>query len=80
LNRISTGVHPEQVISIANSILREDFTGDGILPIVGECWPHRFFKRHPVLNMMKQKPIELERKAAYDPMLITDWFKRFKAL
>jgi hypothetical protein len=48
--------------------------------IVSECWPHRFFKRYLVLNMMKQKPIKLERKAAHDLMLITDWFKRFKVL
>jgi Tc5 transposase DNA-binding domain len=80
LDGISTGVRPEQVISTANSILREDFISDGTPSVVSECWPHRFFKRYPVLNMMKQKPIELERKAAHEPILIADWFKRFKAL
>jgi hypothetical protein len=29
---------------------------------------------------MKQKPIELERKIAYDPVLLRDWFSRFYAL
>jgi Tc5 transposase DNA-binding domain len=80
LDRISIGVRPEQLITIANLILREDHTGDGIPPVVSERWSHRFFKRHSILNMMKQKPIELVRKAAHDPVLIADWFSRFKAL
>jgi len=29
---------------------------------------------------MRQKPIKVARKAAHDPVLITDWFKRFNAL
>jgi len=29
---------------------------------------------------MKQKPIELERKIAHDPVLLRDWFSRFYAL
>jgi hypothetical protein len=29
---------------------------------------------------MKQKPIELVRKMAHDPVLIADWFSRFYAL
>jgi Tc5 transposase DNA-binding domain len=80
LDGIGIGVRPEQLVTTANSILREDHTGDGIPPVVSQRWSHRFFKRHLVLNIMKQKPIELARKAAHDPVLITDWFSRFKAL
>jgi hypothetical protein len=29
---------------------------------------------------MKQKPIKLERKIAYNPVLIRDWFSQFYAL
>jgi hypothetical protein len=29
---------------------------------------------------MKQKPIKLARKIAYDPKLISNWFSRFQAL
>jgi hypothetical protein len=29
---------------------------------------------------MKQKPIELKRKLAYDPAVILNWFERFQAL
>jgi DDE superfamily endonuclease/Tc5 transposase DNA-binding domain len=80
LDGIGIGVRPEQLVTTANLILREDHTGDGIPPVVGERWSHHFFKRHSILNMMKQKPIKLTRKAAHDPVLIADWFNRFKAL
>jgi hypothetical protein len=29
---------------------------------------------------MRQKPIELARKLAHDPVIIQNWFKRFQAL
>jgi Tc5 transposase DNA-binding domain len=80
IDGIGTGVRQEQIISTANSILREDYIGDGISPVVGERWSHRFFQRYSELRKMKQKPIELDRKIAHDPELIADWFKRFKAL
>jgi Tc5 transposase DNA-binding domain len=80
LDGIGMGVRPEQLIITANLILREDHTGDGIPPVISERWSHRFFKRYLILNMMKQKPIKLARKAAHDPVLIIDWFSRFKAL
>jgi DDE superfamily endonuclease/Tc5 transposase DNA-binding domain len=80
LDEIGTGVRQEQVINTANSILRQDHTGDGEAPVVGEHWSHRFNLRHPELHKMKQKPIELARKAAHDPVLISDWFRRFQAL
>jgi Tc5 transposase DNA-binding domain len=80
LDGIGMGVRPEQLVTTANLILREDHTDDGIPPVIGERWSHRFFKRYSILNMMKQKSIKLARKAAHDPVLITDWFSRFKAL
>jgi len=80
LDGIGTGVRQEQVVSTANSILRQDYTGDGEPPVVGEHWSHRFSLRHPELHKMRQKPIELARKAAHDPVLIADWFRRFHAL
>jgi len=80
LDEIGTGVRQEQVISTANSILRQDYIGDSEPLVVGEYWSHRFNLRHLELHKMRQKPIKLTRKAAYDPMLIADWFRRFAAL
>jgi Tc5 transposase DNA-binding domain len=74
------GIHQEQLISMANSILKQDHINDGEHPTVGEHWSHHFLLRHPELHKMKQKPIKLVRKMTHDPMLITNWFSRFYAL
>jgi Tc5 transposase DNA-binding domain len=74
LDEIGMGIRQEQLVSTANSILKQDYIGGGESPVVGEHWSYRFLHRHPELYKMKQKPIELERKIAHDPVLIRDWF------
>jgi hypothetical protein len=80
LDEIGMGIRQEQLVGTANSILKQDHRGGGEPPVVGEHWSHRFLLRHPELHKMKQKPIELARKIAHDPVLIGNWFNRFQAL
>jgi hypothetical protein len=69
-----------QVSHAANSILRQDHIEEGPAPTVGDHWPRRFLNRYPELRKAKQKPLELERKLAHDPVVISNWFERFQQL
>jgi Tc5 transposase DNA-binding domain len=77
LDEIGIGIHQEQLVSTANLILKQDYTGGGEHPVVSEHWSHCFLLWHPELHKMKQKPIELARKIAYNPELISNWFSWF---
>jgi hypothetical protein len=66
-----------QVSHAANSILRQDHIEEGPAPTVGDHWPRRFLNRHPELRKAKQKPLELQRKLAHDPVVISNWFEAF---
>jgi Tc5 transposase DNA-binding domain len=80
LDEIGQSIRLDQVSYAANSILRQDHTEEGPAPTVGDHWPRRFLDRHPELRKAKQKPLELERKLAHDPAVISNWFERFQQL
>jgi DDE superfamily endonuclease/Tc5 transposase DNA-binding domain len=80
LDEIGVGLRLDQLSNAANSILKQDYTGDGEPPVVSAEWPRRFIERQPDLHKMRQKPIELVRKLAHDPEVILSWFQRFQAL
>jgi Tc5 transposase DNA-binding domain len=77
LDEIRVGLHLDHLFSTANAILKQDHTSDSEPPTVSQTWPYRFLQRHPEVYKMKQKPIELARKLAYDPVVIQNWFERF---
>jgi Tc5 transposase DNA-binding domain len=80
LDEIGVGLRLYQLLNTANSILKQDYIGDGEPPVVSVEWPRRFIERQPDLHKMRQKPIELVRKLAHDPEVILGWFQRFQAL
>jgi hypothetical protein len=61
-------------LNVANSILKQDCTGDGEPSIMSAEWPWRFIERQPDLHKMRQKLIELIWKLAHDPEVILGWF------
>jgi Tc5 transposase DNA-binding domain len=75
LDEIGVGLRLDQLSNAANSILKQDYTGDGEPLIVSVEWPRRFIERQPDLHKMRQKPIELVRKLAHDPEVILSWFQ-----
>ncbi len=44
----------------------------------GEHWVRRFLKNHDEMYKIRQKSIELDRKTAYNPQDLVDWFTRLK--
>ncbi|ERF72127.1 hypothetical protein EPUS_02918 [Endocarpon pusillum Z07020] len=80
LDEIGQSIRYDHVNKVANEMLKEDHTENSTAPVVGEHWVKRFLNRHPELHKAKQKPLELERKLAHDPDLISNWFERFRAL
>ena len=49
-------------------------------PPLGRDWVTHFIQRYPQAKKMKQKPIELQRAAASDPVAIQQWFKSYKKI
>jgi hypothetical protein len=80
LDEIGHAIRYDQIKRVANAILAEDYTHTGSAPFVGQHWTQRFLQRHPKLYKAKQKPLDLERKLAYDPELLSNWFERFQQL
>ncbi|ERF69424.1 hypothetical protein EPUS_09427 [Endocarpon pusillum Z07020] len=80
LDDIGQSLRLDQLRSTANSILKQDYTGEDSPPIVSDHWTQRFLERYPGLCKMKQKPLELERKLAHDPRVFSNWFRRFHQL
>ena len=80
LDDISTSVRLWQLRKCANSILARIHDGEGPPPVIGQHWPARFLQANPQYQIRKQKPIELARKQAHDPVAIYDWFQRTRAI
>ena len=80
LDEIGLSIRIDQINSSANVILQEDHFEEDSAPIVGHNWSKRFLERHPELHKVKQKPLELERKLAHDPVVLKNWFERFLQL
>ena len=80
LDEIGQAVRYDWISNVANAILAEDHTNDDLPPSVGSHWARRFLNRHPELHKARQKPLELERKLAHDPEVISNWFERFQQL
>jgi DDE superfamily endonuclease/Tc5 transposase DNA-binding domain len=80
LDDIGQAVRYDWISHVANAILAEDHTDDDLPPSVGSHWARRFLNRHPELHKARQKPLELERKLAHDPEVISNWFERFQRL
>lgn len=75
------GVHPRlhTVTHSANSILRDSHDDPQTPPpTVGSTWTNRFLARKPEYHTLKQKPIDVLRKLAHDPVVIKGWFARLK--
>jgi hypothetical protein len=80
LDKIGVRVHLDQLLNIANVILKHNYIGDGEPNVMSEQWSQRFLDQYLELHKMKQKPIKLIRKLAYNPAILLNWFKRFEAL
>jgi Tc5 transposase DNA-binding domain len=80
LDEIGLSIRYDQISSVANAILAEDHTDDGPAPSIGPHWARRFLSRRPELHKAKQKPLELERKLAHDPEVLSSWFQCFQQL
>jgi DDE superfamily endonuclease len=80
LDEIGVAIWYDRISLVANAILAEDYTNNDHTPSVGKHWARRFLDRHPELHKAKQKPLELERKLAHDPNILSSWFRRFEQL
>lgn len=80
LDEIGQSLRYERITTVANNILDDSHDEDGPAPVIGQHWAKRFIKRYSELHKAKQKPMELERKLAHDPEMLSNWFERFQKL
>jgi Tc5 transposase DNA-binding domain len=73
LDEIGHSVRYDQISRVANA-------NSDPASSVGQHWARRFLSRHPELYRVKQKPLELERKLAYNPEVLSNWFERTRQL
>jgi Tc5 transposase DNA-binding domain len=72
LDEIGHAIRFDQIKRVANAILIKNYTDNRLAPSIGQYWTQRFLKRHPKLYKAKQKPLDLKRKLAYNPDILSN--------
>lgn len=74
LDALGTACRRPMLLRAANSVLRKR---PGPQRTVGKHWPTRFVQRFPQYKIRQQKPLAAQRKNAYKPEEVLDWYHRF---
>jgi transposase-like protein len=76
-------VRRRHLIAIAESLLldRAEYQSSDLPPPkLGRTWPYRWCKRHPELGIDTLQSLEVSRKMAHDPVVISRWFSQYQTL
>jgi DDE superfamily endonuclease/Tc5 transposase DNA-binding domain len=79
-HRFGFPAHYDLIEQAANRLLRLGNSSEDDPPVVGTRWASNFVLRYPQFAAKKSRPLEVERFAAHDPVLLAEWFEKYDAV
>lgn len=77
MDRLGCSALIHQVHSAAERILRMATRDSEEPPTLGRDWTTRFIVSNPSCHKVKQKPLEIDRAVATDPIAISEWYELY---